>query len=376
MKISLVESLAQVDREAWNSLVEPGDPFARHEFLHALEQSGSVGDQAGWKPCHILVHEDGVLQGAMPLYAKNHSYGEYIFDWAWAQASHQAQLPYYPKLVSAIPFTPATGRRLLLGDKSLSGEVAHTLVETLSDLARSDFSSLHMLFVPREEQESLAKRPQWIARLTHQYHWRNERYRDFQDWLSCFRSRYRKEVRRERSRVEALGVEVTMRRGPDLEEAQWQAIHDFYLDTLERKGAIPYLTPAFFRQLREELAPLVVAFVAEAPEGVVATTLCFQSGDRLYGRYWGCQPEYRALHFELCYHRPIETCIAEGWSLFEAGAQGPHKIRRGFLPHPTYSLHWIKHPGLAEAVVRATEQEREMQKAEMEFLTERSPFKR
>jgi predicted N-acyltransferase len=357
--------------------VGPNDPFTRFEFLHALEQSGSVGDRTGWQPCHILVHEGGVLRGAMPLYAKHHSYGEYIFDWGWAQASQQAGLPYYPKLLGAVPFTPVTGRRLLLGEEPLDGEVGEALLGRLEALARTeDFSSFHLLFLTEAEQAVLAREPHRIARLTHQYHWQNAGYRDFQDWQSNFRSRCRKEVRRERSRAEALGVEVTMRRGPDMEEAHWQAIHAFYQDTLERKGAYHYLTPDFFVRMREDLAPMVVAFFAEGPEGVVASSLCFQRGDHLYGRYWGCLPAYRGLHFELCYHQPIAACIAQGWTRFEAGAQGPHKVRRGLLPAPTYSIHWIKHPGLAEAVARATVQEREMQAAEMAYMAARSPFKR
>ena len=377
LELTVVEGMDEVSPEAWNALVPENDPFTRHEFLRALETSGSVGPGTGWQSCHLLVQEEGRLLGAMPLYAKHHSYGEYIFDWAWAEAAHRGGLEYYPKLGCAVPFTPVAGRRLLTGTRPLDDEIVGAFMGGLGRMSEDlKASSFHVLFLTREEQQCLAGGTRLLPRTTHQYHWRNDGYGDFQDWLSRFRSRRRKEVRRERAKAAELGVSVRAVEGAHLEERHWDAMERFYLDTVDRKQAYAYLQPGFFQRLRDDLAHLVVAMIAESGEEVVASALCFQSGDALFGRYWGSLPTYRALHFELCYHLPIETCFTRGWNRFEAGAQGPHKIRRGLMPAPTWSVHWIAHAGLARGVAAAIEQENRLQELEMGYLSERGPFHR
>jgi len=376
-KLSIVSSLAEVSPEDWNRLVPADDPFARHEFLRTFEESGSVGPGTGWQPCHLLFHASGQLAAAMPLYLKDHSYGEYIFDWAWAEAAQRAGLAYYPKLLSAVPFTPATGRRILTGTRPLDDSILSAVGQGLLALAHQfEVSSFHLLFLTREEHDRLGQTPGFISRSTHQYHWTNESYRDFEHWLSHFRSRRRKEVRRERLAPERLDAEVSVLRGAELLDRHWQAIEESYRSTVAKKGAYPYLTPDFFELMRTQLSHLVLALVAEHGGQTVATSLCFQQGQHLYGRYWGCQRAFRSLHFELCYHRPIELCIDNGWTRFEAGAQGPHKIRRGLLPAETYSVHWIAHRGLHAAVERAIGMERLHHEQQLQYLSERGPFHR
>jgi len=358
-------------------LVPASDPFTRHEFLLALETSGSVGPGTGWQPCHVLAHEGSRLVAAVPLYFKSHSYGEYIFDWAWASAAERAGLSYYPKLVSAVPFTPVTGRRLLTGTQPLEGALLDTLCAALEQTASElGASSYHLLFLTPEEHALLEDRSRLIGRITHQYHWKNNGYQSFEDWLGHFRSRRRKEVLRERARAAELGTTVSVLRGEELTPRHWEAIERYYLSTVAKKHAYAYLERSFFERLQQELKHLVMAFVAENEHEVVATSLCFQQGQSLFGRYWGCQPKYRGLHFELCYHLPIQTCIENSWHQFEAGAQGRHKIQRGLMPSPTYSVHRIGHTGLAHAVEQAIEQENIMETLDMKTLSQRGPFRR
>jgi len=369
--------MTQISAEQWNALVPPNDPFTRHEFLLALEDSGSVGEGTGWVPCHVLVQDGDELIAALPLYLKSHSYGEYIFDWAWASAAQRAGLAYFPKLLGAVPFTPATGRRILTGERPLDQELCSAIAQGLEKLAgQVGAPSFHLLFVTEEEQEALSQQDGLIGRMTHQYHWENKGYADFEAWTATFRSRRRKELLRERLVPKRLEVEVSVLRGDELKDQQWQAIEAFYCSTIEKKGAYPYLTPTFFELLRQRLSHLVLALVAEHQGEPVAMSLCFQQGQHLYGRYWGCDEDFRRLHFELCYHRPIELCIQNGWTRFEAGAQGPHKIRRGLLPSATYSVHWIAHTGLRAAVQQAIEMDNEQQLQQMRFFRERGPFRR
>jgi len=371
-KIEIVSRLADVPSADWNAGVDPNDPFTEHAFLRLLEDAECVGAEAGWVPMHLMVRDSGEVVGRAPLYLKNNSYGEYIFDWGWADASHRAGIPYYPKLVSAVPFTPATGRRLLTNDAG----VRQLMTEAMLDIMTStNAHSLHLLFTQERERTALEPHPALIGRSTHQFHWDNKGFDTFDDWLSTLRSKYRKMARRERRAPIDTGTTVHMWRGDDFTPERWQAMHTLYLDTIRRKHAHPYITPAFFELAPERLAHSAVVFAATDGEDVVAASLCFQRGEHLYGRYWGCRPGYKALHFELCYHAPIAACIAEGWTHFEAGAQGMHKLKRGLMPTQTHSLHHLRHPGLHDAVEEAVRQENARTEWEIDQLAAAGPFR-
>jgi predicted N-acyltransferase len=353
MRVEVAESLAGVAAAEWDAMVGRDDPFTEHAFLVALERSGCVGAQAGWLPCHLLARDGARLVGAMPLYLKDNSFGEFIFDWAWAEAAAGTGLDYYPKLVSAVPFTPVTGRRLLVAPGADTSAVSGALLEGAMGLAdAADASSLHVLFITEEERGTLTgSHPDLLPRLSYQFHWANRGYRDFEGFISAFRAPERKKVRRERRRASASGLELVTLRGEELEDRHWQALHRFYRSTNARKWGPAYLTEGFFDEVRRHLAHRVVVTMALTAAGEpVAGTLCFQKGHHLHGRYWGCLERHDSLHFELCYHRPVELCIENGWTRFEAGAQGLHKLKRGLMPAFTHSVHWLRHPGLRRAV--------------------------
>jgi predicted N-acyltransferase len=377
LETEVIGSIAEVAAEEWNALVGPSDPFTEHGFLLALEQSGSVGKGSGWQPVHVLIRADKRLIGAAPLYLKQHSYGEYIFDWGWAEAAHQAGVPYYPKLTCAVPFTPATGRRLLTGPGPLVPAICRALLSGMRGVANAtQAQSIHLLFMTQEEHTFIQSEAAFIPRTTHQFHWHNTGYADFEHWLEGFRSRRRKEVRRERRAAVDSGAQVAVLRGPEITAAHWAALRGFYEHTVDKKGAHAYLQPDFFHRVRNQLQHSAVAFIAEHQGRPVAGALAFQRGEHLYGRYWGCQPGWEHLHFELCIHQPIEQCITHGWSRFEAGAQGVHKVQRGLMPASTWSAHQLAHPGLHRAVVQATVQEGEQVRVEMEVLARHGPFRR
>lgn len=377
LEVIAVDSLGAVPAEDWDALVSPDDPFTRHAFLHWLEASGSVGAEAGWVPAHVMVRQEGRLVGAAPLYIKNHSYGEYIFDWGWAEASQRAGIPYYPKLVCAVPLTPATGSRLLVHPSADRAAVQAALLAGMRHVAEAvEAHSLHILFCTQEEHEAWAGRQELIGRQTHQYHWLDQGYGDFEGWLATFRHKARKEARRERRRAAEVGAEIRLLEGAALDERAWRALHGFYLGTIDKKWSHPYLTEAWFGGAAHKLAESALAWVAEVDGEAVAGALYFHAGEHLYGRYWGCRPGFEALHFELCYHRPIELCLARGWTRYEAGAQGQHKIKRGLLPAPTWSLHWLEHPGLAKAVGDACKKESRLTEHQIDALEEHGPFRR
>ena len=322
-----------------------------------MERSGTVGETAGMVPRFVVVRDaGGRLCGAMPFYRKAHSYGEFIFDWSWANASHRSGVPYYPKLVAAMPFTPATGSRLLL-DPNDTPEFRARVTEQLIAGARQladdeDASSLHVLFCTEEESRVLAAAG-FMPRLSLQFHWHNRTptpYRDFDDYLGEMKSRHRKQIRHERSIAAEHGLTFKTVLGSDMSDAEWIAIRGFYSANADKHGSIEYLTPTFFDVIRETYAHRVVCTLAFRDGVAVAGTINFEKGRHLYGRYWGCLADHQMLHFELCYHRLIERAIAGGYTRFEAGAQGEHKLKRGLLPSFTYSAHWIRHPGLSAAV--------------------------
>jgi predicted N-acyltransferase len=378
LTLQIAESLDDVPAEAWDALAGSDDPFVEHAFLRSLEASGSVGPEAGWAPCHVLARDaSGALVGAAPLYLKNHSYGEYIFDWAWANAATQAGLPYYPKLTCAVPFTPATGRRLLVRPGAPEAPILRALAQGMAEVAeQSDASSTHVLFLTEGEQRELTELGM-MPRLTFQYHWVNELgWATMDDFLGAFRSSARKKVRRERRDATASGLAISTKRGTDLTDTEWGALYACYRDTVAKKGAYPYLTEAFFHEVRAHLPHRLVAAIASDHGRPVAAAFGFRKGKHLYGRYWGTLTDCDFLHFELCYYQFIEYALSEGCTRFEAGAQGEHKIARGLLPTPTYSAHWIRHPGLRQAIAEYLPREAWNHQREMEWLSAQSPFRR
>jgi hypothetical protein len=368
-----------VGEAEWNRLGGDDDPFIEHAFLAALETSGSVGRRAGNLPRFVLVRDGaGRLIGAVPLYLKNNSYGEFIFDWAWASAAHRAGISYYPKLVAAIPFTPATGQRLLIAPEADPVQVTEQLIEGIRATADAErASSIHVLFCTEAETEALSRhglRP----RLSLQFHWHNrpdQPYRDFEDYLGSFKSRHRKQVRRERQIAASHGLTFKTLTGTEMGDVDWQALRDFYSANASKHGGIEYLTPAFFDVIRATYAHRVVSTLAYRDDVPVAGTFNFEKGRHIYGRYWGCVAEYPMLHFELCYHRLIERAIARGCTRFEAGAQGEHKLKRGLMPAFTHSNHWLRHPGLAASVSEFLVAEAEAVREQAAALATESPFR-
>ncbi len=363
----------------WDALVDANDPFVEHAFLAALERSGTVGDAAGWRPHFVLARQSGRLLGAVPLYLKDNSYGEFIFDWAWANAAHRNGLRYFPKLVAAVPFTPATGSRLLVLPGADRPAIIAALVDGMRKVAAdTDASSIHLLFCTDDESTLLVEQG-FDRRLSLQFHWNNRRpdpYRDFEDYLSAFRSRNRKQVRKERAVAAAHGLRFATLTGPELSDADWRALEGFYHANAGKHDATTYLTPQFFAQARKTLAHRVVATLAYRADSPapVAGALNFERGTHLYGRYWGCTEEREMLHFELCYYRLIDRAICRGYTHFEAGAQGEHKLKRGLLPSLTYSAHWLRHADFGRAVRGFIAAEAEAVKQQVAEYQALSPF--
>ena len=379
MHASVLNSLSAISPDPWNRLAG-ANPFLRHEFLAALERSGCVGDETGWRPCHVVVHADGVgrgpLLGAVPLYLKYHSYGEYVFDWSWADACTRSGRAYYPKLVAAVPFTPATGRRLLIANGVDRAGVEQQLLAGAREVADCyDVSSLHWLFHTAEETQPLAVDGA-LARVGCQFHWSNPGYRDFDDFLGTFKSDKRNSIRRERRRVREAGVQIEVFPGTAMSSAQWDTFNRFYRATIRAHGGIPYLTREFFHALGQTMPEHVQLIVARQRRDDVAMALCLRDGDTLYGRYWGGRSDIRDLHFETCYYTPIEYCIAQGIMRYEAGAQGEHKLARGFAPVQTHSSHWLRDSRLRRAVADFLVQEQHHVGYYMDELNEHSPFRR
>jgi hypothetical protein len=377
MKTACVSSVGAVAPVAWDALAGDDDPFAEHAFLSALEVSGSVGGRSGWTPAHVLVHDGEVLVGALPLYAKDHSYGEYIFDFAWANASRRLGAPYYPKLVAMTPLTPATGTRLLVHPQANRADVVRALLDgALAAASERRASSVHLNFLNAAEAQDVAAHGAFMARTTHQFHFNNEGYADFDAFVARFRSSMRKKLRKERRAVAESGLSVGVARGAELSADDWSRLRQFYLDTCWRKGSEPYLTEDFFTQLAERCRERVLVGYARRNGLLVAASLNFEKGKHLYGRYWGCEEDQEMLHFELCYYQLIEHAIANGMTRFEAGAQGTHKLRRGLMPSEIHSAHFIAHPVLRDAVADYLPRERAGELREMAALAEHGPFRR
>ena len=383
IEIQVLSSLSQIAAEDWDACAcpevadggRPNDPFTTHRFLSALEDSGSVGQGTGWQPQYLAAYVDGLLIACTPLYAKMHSQGEYIFDHNWAHAYEQAGQAYYPKLQIAVPHTPATGRRFLVrpGYEQM-GQSA--LVQGAVQLAaNNDVSSLHITFCTEHEAE-IGVEMGLMARMTQQFHWLNQGYADFVGFLASLSSRKRKNIRKERARANGFGGSIHVLTGDQIKPEHWDAFWVFYQDTGARKWGTPYLTRQFFTLAQEYLRDDIVLVLADRDGQWVAGALNFIGRDTLYGRYWGCTEHHPCLHFELCYYRAIDIAIEHGLSRVEAGAQGEHKLARGYLPTQTHSLHWVGDPGFAKAIAQYLEAERQAVEQEIEILTDYGPFKR
>lgn len=344
---SHINSITDIDATAWDALLPRNQPFVQHGFLAALEVSGSASPESGWQPRHLLLHdEQGALAAAAPLYAKAHSYGEFVFDFAWANAYRQLGMAYYPKLVNGVPFTPVAGPRLLARDDTARAHLARALAA----LADGDsYSSLHTLFATVEDREALVAARAVLRRDCH-YQWYNRGYRRFDDFLAALSSKRRKEIKRERRRMTDAEVRVVVKRPEEIDAELWATLYAFYARTYAMRGQAPYFTPAFFDELHARMADQVLYFVAYHSDVPVGMAFMLFDDTTLYGRHWGCLDDYHSLHFETCYYAGIDYCIAHGLTCFDAGAQGEHKIRRGFEPVATYSAHVMAEPRLASAV--------------------------
>ncbi len=371
-----VSSIHNIDRTDWDRLAAPPDkpfnPFIAYDFLAALEDSSSVTPNTGWAPMHLIVEERDEVIAAAPLYAKGHSQGEYVFDHHWADAYARAGGRYYPKLLCAAPFTPVPGPRLLARDDTARAHLA-TALRQISD--QMGASSVHVNFISPEDQMALA-RAGFLDRLGEQFHWFNRGYQTFDDFLAALSSRKRKAVRRERRDAVAGGIVIRHLAGADITERYWDAFWLFYQDTGARKWGYPYLTRSFFRLIAERMPDRLLMIVAERSGESIAGALNFIGGDALYGRYWGCMEDVAFLHFEICYYQAIDFAITHGLARVEAGAQGQHKIARGYEPVPTHSAHWIADAGFRDAIERYLEAEREHTGMEIEALKDYTPFKK
>ncbi|HEV7278220.1 MAG TPA: GNAT family N-acetyltransferase [Devosiaceae bacterium] len=375
-----IAATADIPAATWNAMLpgssgRPDNPFLDHAFFLALEQSGCATRRTGWQPQHVLVSDaGGEPLGLMPLYLKGHSQGEYVFDYGWADAFERAGGSYYPKLQCSIPFTPVTAPKLLV--PSGAPNIRQALLAAAETLAeRHGISSVHATFVTAEEAE-LASASGWLLRHDTQFHWHNEGYTSFDDFLASLSSRHRKTTRRERRDALAGGLEVRWLTGGDLTESVWDAFYEFYTDTGSRKWGRPYLNRTFFSLLSAAMADRIVLMFAYDGGEPVAGTLSLIGSDTLYGRYWGATREQPFLHFELCYYQAIDFALSHGLTTVEAGAQGQHKLARGYVPATTRSVHWIGHAGLRQAVAGFLDQERDAVDHEQRLLNELAPFRR
>jgi uncharacterized protein len=384
--IQIIERVTDVPADEWDALAGDDDPFLEHAFLAALEASGSVGVRAGCVPRLVLVRDERrALVGLVPLYLKTNSYGEFIFDWSWANAAHRAGLRYYPKLVAGIPFTPVTGRRLAIATRPGADAAAITaeLLRGVRLVAEEErVSSVHFLFCTEADKRALADNG-YLPRLSMQFHWHNRHAEDgaaspfetFEDYLGTFRSDKRKQVRKERRVAAAHGLTFRTAGGAELDARDWSALRTFYQANVDRHMGTAYLTDAFFDVARAELSRRLVATLAYREGEPVAGTINFEKGAHLYGRYWGCLDDYQMLHFELCYYRLIERAIERRYTLFEAGAQGEHKLKRGLAPAFTHSAHWIRHPALSEAIEGFVIAEEKAVREQVEYYAAHTPFR-
>ncbi len=382
LSMRIETSLSNVDREAWNAIANPADlpydPFLDWDFLQALEETKCVSPQTGWAPHHIIAQDqNGVIVGACPMYLKSHSQGEFVFDHAWADAFERAGGQYYPKLLIAIPFTPVTGRRLLASADPTGQHIKDALLQTAIQLtATNKLSSLHLNFIDALEYEHLGAQS-LLQRTDQQFHWVNDNYKNFDAFLDVLASRKRKNLRKERAQAQD-GILYEHLTGDQITSEHWDIFYKYYQDTGARKWGSPYLNRAFFQLLGQRMGDKILLVLARDTEDnrPIAAALNMIGSDTLYGRYWGCSEPRPCLHFETCYYQAIDYAIAHNLKRVEAGAQGGHKLARGYAPTPTYSAHWIANQGFSDAIAQYLEHEREQVEADIEYLGQRTPFRK
>ncbi|WGW04914.1 GNAT family N-acetyltransferase [Tropicibacter oceani] len=381
--VNVLTSLSQIAASDWDACAcpeaadggRPVDPFTTYRFLKALEDSGSVGPRTGWEPRYLVAERDGVPIACAPLYAKGHSQGEYIFDHNWAHAWERAGGHYYPKLQIAVPFTPATGRRFLTRPGEEATGISALTQGAIEFAVQNDLSSLHITFCTEDEVKAGVQMG-LLPRRTQQFHWLNDGYASFDDFLASLSSRKRKNIRKERAQAQGFGGTIRTLTGDAIRPEHWDAFWTFYQDTGARKWGTPYLTRKFFEIAHDTLRGDIALVLCERDGLPVAGALNFIGRDVLFGRYWGCIEDHPCLHFETCYYQAIDYAIAQGLARVEAGAQGEHKLARGYLPAPTHSLHWISDKGFSDAVARYLEGERAAVDEDIEILTAYGPFRK
>jgi hypothetical protein len=370
----IVSSLSEIGQPAWDGLLAlqgEANPFLSYAFLHALHESGSAAPETGWQPQYIALYAGDTLAAALPLYVKGHSYGEYVFDWAWADAYQRHGLDYYPKLLCAVPFTPVAGPRLLAVDDAARA----ALIDVLQATQRAtEVSSTHILFPPEQHARQLQDAG-FMLRSGVQFHWLNPGYADFDAFLATLEQKKRKNIRAERRKVAEAGVTLRRVRGRDATDADWKLFNRCYRHTYAAHYSTPYLNLDFFRRIGRTMPENILLVIAEREGRAIAASLVIHSADTLYGRYWGELEHVPCLHFEAAYYQPLEFCIEEGITTFEGGAQGEHKMARGFLPTRTFSAHWLAHPSFADAIERFLEREAGGIDDYLSELNERNPFK-
>lgn len=384
--IRAVGEIKDISAADWNGCANPGlahpdcgiaiDPFTSYAFLRALEESGSVVAQTGWAPYHLVLENDGKeMLGVVPMYLKSHSQGEYVFDHNWADAFHRAGGKYYPKLLISIPFTPAMGRRLLCRDVENYREIEHLLLAGCMQIAEKlAVSSLHITFAVKEQWDLMGELG--LLQRTHkQFHWQNRGYHTFDEFLADLSSKKRKNIKRERKGAIENDIQIECLTGSDIKEEHWDAFHTFYVDTGNRKWGTPYLTRQFFSLIGQTMADNILLVMCKRIDRYIAGAINFIGSECLFGRNWGCIEDHRFLHFEVCYYQAIEFAIRHGLRRVEAGAQGPHKLARGYMPSHTYSAHWIANESFRGAVGNFLDQERRYVDEEIEYIEERSPFR-
>ena len=374
MRLQTFPSLSDIAPEQWAKLEDPNFPFTDYAFLRALENTHCVGEEPGWQPRYLSLWEGEELLGATYLYIKDNSYGEFIFDWDWAQAYKQAGIPYYPKLVSAVPFTPATGPKLLSIPGPQRRSIQRKLLEATLNLAQEGkLSSLHSLFIPENEIE-LYQGAGMLLRHSFQFHWHNQNYSSFEDYLKALKRKRRQQVRKECREVEALPLSIHQFWGRDIQEEHLAAMMGFYRNTFSRYFSFPYLNSDFFFEIRQTMPENLLLTLAKNNGDWVAGSLNFFKGKNLYGRYWGAAKDFPFLHFDLCYYQNIKFAIEQGLEKFEAGAQGSHKMLRGLSLTPTYSAHWIAHPAFRQAIAQFLQEEKRHMDQNAAWAQEHNPY--
>ncbi len=375
MQVDIHDSIDEIDASAWNRIAGDAYPFLRHEFFAAAEKSGCVSPDTGWTPRHLALYgADGKMRAAMPLYEKSHSWGEFVFDWSWAQAYQRAGIDYYPKLISAVPFTPAPSTRIMLSDpedKDLASMLLNSAIQLADDTGCSSF---HVLF-PEPDELPVLRESGLQLRKDCQFHWHNQGYRDFDEFLATFSSSKRKKAKRERRRVAENGITFRWLHGEDTDRAIWKDVYQLISVTFLRRGSMPYFDLDFFLDVSKHLPGTILLVLAERNGALIAAAVFYESDEVLYGRYWGADAHYDSLHFETCYYQGIEYCIANDKKIFEPGTQGEHKISRGFVPTTTWSAHWLARPEFYSAIRSYLREEGRHIDRYMEAAGNHSPYR-